>query len=243
VPNLARRHRATPLIAAAVLVALLAPGLSGTRAATSAAPAPAAKSASAGTSAPPAKSAAPAAPARQRSSLQGLPGYVPLVDPESMSVVLGRRTNAPLVRQPFRGGARSLNELGRTATRYLHRSERDSLLALCVSQEEFSGILWREFPQSRPVTGLKWEDAWPVLYARLRSGCGQALGDYGGEHYEFLRFERLARADSVVRYRNFTLHNGLFMVVRNPAGQVERWNWLRSVAERKGVFKIYSTTD
>lgn len=217
--NRAGRTGAARLIAAAALVAFFALESSGVRAAAS------------------------AAPARPPSSLQGLPGYVPLVDPESMSVTLGRRTNAPVVRQPFRGGARSLNELGKTVTRYLHHSERASLHAICVTQEEFSGILWREFPQSRPVTGLQWEDAWTILHARLRSGCAQALGDYGGDPYEFIRFEYLARADSVVRYKNFTLHNRLFMVVRNPAGEVEHWNWLRSVAERKGVFKIYSTTD
>jgi len=188
--------------------------------------------------------AAPAgAPAPTRSVLEGRPGYVPLVDPESSAVLLGRRPGAPRVRKPFRGGARTLDELGRTIVRQLHHSERDSLFALCVDQQEFADILWREFPQSRPATGLQWQDAWTILYARLRSGCSQALGDHGGEPYEFLRFEPLARPDSVFRYRNFTLHNGLFMVVRNPAGEIERWNWLRSVAERQGRFKIYSTTD
>lgn len=182
-------------------------------------------------------------PARPRSVLEGRPGYVPLVDPESSAVLLGRRSNAPPVQKPFRGGARTLNDLGRTIVRQIHHSERDSLFALCIDQQEFTEILWREFPQSRPATGLQWQDAWKILYARLRSGCQQAFGDHGGEPYEFLRFERLARPDSLFRYRNFTLHNGLFMVVRNPAGEIERWNWLRSVAERKGRFKIYSTTD
>jgi hypothetical protein len=185
----------------------------------------------------------PIAPARPRSVLEGRPGFVPLMDPESSAVLLGRRTSAPAVQKRFRGGARSLDELGRTVVRLLHHAERDSLLALCVSQDEFSEILWHEFPQSRPATGLQWQDAWTILHARLRSGCGQALGDYGGTPYQFLRFEKLGRADSTFRYRNFTLHNGLFMVVRNPAGQIERWNWLRSVAERRGAFKIYSTTD
>jgi len=178
-----------------------------------------------------------------RSVLAGRPGYVPLVDPESMAVVLGRRTNAPLVQQRFRGGARSLNDLGRRVTRYLELDQRDSLLALCVGEDDFRDILWREFPQSRPVTGLQWQDGWTILHARLRSGCLEAAGNFGGQPYEFVRFERLARPDSLFKYRNFTLHNGLIMVVRSPAGQIERWNWLRSVAERRGAFKIYSTTD
>lgn len=177
------------------------------------------------------------------SALSHLPGYVPLVDPESTSVVLGRRTGVPIVRTPFRGGEKSLADLGRAVCRYLHHTQRDSLLSLCVSADEFRDILWREFPQSRPATGLVWEDAWKILYARHRSGCLGALSDLGGEHYEFVRFERLPRADSVVRYANFRTHNGLILVTRDGTGQLQRWNWLRSVAERKGSFKIYSTTD
>ncbi len=49
--------------------------------------------------------------------------------------------------------------------------------------------------------------------------------------------------DTTVRYRNFRLHNRLVLVARDGEGQIRRWKWLRSVAERRGAFKIYSTTD
>ena len=164
---------------------------------------------------------------------------MPLVDPESVSVVLGRRTNAPLVSRPLRGGARSLEALGQAVCGALHASDADSLMRLCVTDEEFRDILWREFPQSRPVTGLQWEDGWRVLDVRLRSGTRAVSQELGGHVYEFLRFE----ADSIADYRNFRLHSRLTMVVRDDAGQVQRWNWLRAVVERKGRFKIYSTRD
>lgn len=177
------------------------------------------------------------------SALRNLPGYRPLVDPESTAVLLGRRTNAPLVAKPFTGGARSLDDLGRTVCRLLHRREADSLNALCVTEDEFRDILWREFPQSRPATGLKWEDAWTILYARLRAGILHALRDHGDDPVEFLRFERFARGDSIATYRNFRMHNALVMVVRTGSGEIEKWRWLRSVAERRGRFKISSTDD
>ena len=47
----------------------------------------------------------------------------------------------------------------------------------------------------------------------------------------------------MVPYKNFRLHNGLTMLARDDEGNVQTWTWLRSVAERKGVFKIYSTED
>ena len=187
------------------------------------------------------EAAAPDAARPRRTSTRDSPGWYPTVDPESMSVVVGRRLNAPLVSARFHGGARSLDELGRAVCRALHHQDRDSLHALCIDADEFREILWREFPQSRPATGLTWEDAWMILNARLGSGSGGAIGDNGGRYLEFLRFERPASA--VTRYRNFKLHNGLVLVVRNDQGGVERLNWIRSVAERRGRFKIYSTDD
>jgi hypothetical protein len=180
-----------------------------------------------------------AAPPRH-ASVRDSPGWYPSVDPESLSVVIGRRLNAPVVSKPFRGGARSLDDLGRRVCRALHHSDVDSLSRLCVTEDEFRDILWREFPQSRPATGLTWQDGWSSLFMRLSGGCRGAIQDFGGRYYEFLRFEG---ARSTARYRNFTLHSGLILVARDDTGETQRFTWLRSVAERKGVFKIYSTND
>jgi hypothetical protein len=173
-------------------------------------------------------------------SVRDSPGWYPNVDPESTSVVVGRRTNAPRVSQRFQGGARSLEDLGRRVCRALHHERADSLLALCITEEEFRTILWRELPQSRPATGLTWQDAWSTLSMRLYSGTRGATQDHGGHYYEFLHFER---SDTTARYRNFKLHNGLILVARDDQGQIERFDWLRSVAERNGAFKIYSVRD
>lgn len=182
--------------------------------------------------------AKPAAP-RRLISVKDSPGYVPLVDAESMSVVIGRRTNAPLVSQPFVGGTRSLDEMGRTVVRLLNRSHSDSLLALCVTESEFKNILWREFPQSRPATHLEWLDGWRALYVRHRGGITGAIRDKGDQYYEYVRTES---RDTTAVYKNFKLHNALVLVVR-VNGREQPLTWLRSVAERKGRFKIYSTTD
>jgi hypothetical protein len=187
-----------------------------------------------------------AAPPRalRPTATQGSPGWYPSVDPESMSVLLGRRANAPLVRTLFTGGTRSMKEMGQAVCRMLHHNAADSLFTLCVTESEFRDILWREFPSSRPATGLTWEDAWRTLYTRLLSGTRDATGDYGGRYYEFVRWESAKPSkDTVSVYKNFKLHNGLLLVARRDDGQIERMHWLRSIAERKGRFKIYSTTD
>ena len=193
---------------------------------------------SAGTAAT-ASSAKPGAAPRRPMSVKDSPGYRPLVDPESMSVVIGRRLNAPLVSQPFTGGALSLGELGRAVVRMLNHDQADSLLGLCITESEFKNILWQEFPQSRPVTHLEWLDGWKALFVRHRGGVSGAIRDRGLEHYEFVRMES---RDTVASYKNFRLHNAMVLVVRSD-GREQELRWIRSVAERKGRFKIYSTDD
>ena len=180
------------------------------------------------------------APAPRPPSVKDSPGWYPNVDPESASVRIGRRTNAPVVSMPFKGGLKSLDEVGRTICRQLAHKNRDSLYAICVADSDFREIMWREFPQSRPATGLQWDDAWRVLSMRLQSGCSDAVGEFGGHYWQFLRFER---SDTTAKYKNFKLHNGLVMVVMNESGETEKFGWLRSVVERKGRFKIYSVRD
>jgi hypothetical protein len=172
-------------------------------------------------------------------SIQDSPGYQPFVDPDSASVTIGRRLDAPLVSKKFTGGARSLDDLGRRVCRALHHESRDSLMTLCVRDDEFRDIMWREFPQSRPATGLTWEDAWRVLAVRLLSGCHEAVRDYGGHYYEFQRFE----IDSTAQYKNFTLYSRITLVAKDDEGNVQRMRWLRSIAARRGAYKIFSTDD
>jgi hypothetical protein len=54
---------------------------------------------------------------------------------------------------------------------------------------------------------------------------------------------RFERADTTMRFKNFKLHRGLVLVARNDEGREERFDWLRSVAERKGAFKIFGVED
>jgi hypothetical protein len=79
---------------------------------------------------------------------------------------------------------------------------------------------------------------------RLTSGSRDATADFGRRKYEFVRFERnRSTADTTAIYKNFKLHHRLVLVARRDDGELERMYWLRSVVERKGRFKIYSTTD
>ena len=75
---------------------------------------------------------------------------------------------------------------------------------------------------------------------RLQTGCSGAVNDLGGRYLQFVRFET---ADTTMRFKNFKLHRGLTLVARNDEGGEERMTWIRSVAERKGSFKIFGVDD
>ena len=155
-------------------------------------------------------------------------------------MAIGRRLNAPVVGMRFSDGAKSLDDLGRQICWAVHHTSADSIRRLCITRAEFAEIMWREFPQSRPVTGLQVDDAWIYLEARLRGGVSRLLDELGGQHVTFLRWER---ADTTAVYKNFRLHNGLRLVVSDEQGRERVVDGIRAVAERKGVFKIQSMKD
>ena len=188
-------------------------------------------------SADPAPSSAP--PRVYDSWLEGRPGYYPPSDPESLSVITGRR-ESKLVDLPFAGGRDSLAGLGRAVLAALASQRADSLAALCISRREFEQILWLDFPESRPVTGLTAMDGWRPLSMRLSSGIAGALSEYGGAP---LAYESVTVASGVKEYQNFRLHRGIVIAARDTTGAPVEVRFVRSIAEREGRFKIYSTDD
>lgn len=193
--------------------------------------------------APGAVSAPAAAPAMQgpsvRPDVRNSPGYTPLVDPDSMDAIAGRRLHAPLVDKPFRGGAASLEELGDDICYALHTGVPDSLLALCVKSDEFREILWPEFPNSRPVTGLHWDDGWQFLFGHLNGGSVAAVREFGNDRWIFTGL----RYASVDEYRNFKLYRNVTIAATSEAGTTREFTFVRSIVERLGRFKVYSLRD
>ena len=164
---------------------------------------------------------------------------MPLNDPDSLDEALGRRHNAQKVQMEFHGGPTSLTLLGKAVCRALHTGVPDSMLALCVKSDEFRVILWPEFPQSRPATGLRWDDAWVILWGRLNGGSVSSVREYEDHYYEFVKIEYR----SLMPYRNFRLYNGITITAKSDEGKIVSFEFIRSIAERKGRFKIYSMRD
>ena len=171
---------------------------------------------------------------RARSPLEQSPGYYPPADPESMSVITGRR-DAPLVEFEFHGGAPTADDLAIRLLAALRAGDAKSLHELRISRDEFEKILWPELPESRPITNITADDAWDAANLRSISSADRAISGYGGRTIEFLKVE----ASAVVPYKNFTLHRGILITARdNASGEVFSMNFASSFIERRGQFKV-----
>ncbi|MEK7315020.1 MAG: hypothetical protein AAB011_02475 [Candidatus Eisenbacteria bacterium] len=231
-------------VAAGVLVAAIAcatvmsafprtrrmPEESGTSAAT---PAPVSLASSALPARAPMPPPAVPAPRAGDSPLRNAPGYFPPADPESASVRLGRR-EAPDVPDLFQGGAASMEEFGRSVVTALNGKDEKALHTLRVTRVEFERILWREFPESRPITRITAEDAWSMSEPRSIAGAGRAVGLHGGRRLRFLTIE----SASIQTFTNFLLHRDVVIAaVDEGTAEVHKITMAPSVAERKGRFK------
>lgn len=174
-----------------------------------------------------------------RPPLERSPGYYPPDDPESMSVVTGRR-KAKGVSLPLSGGARSMDDLARMLIAGLEARNEKALHACRLTRREFEVICWPEFPESRPITRITAEDAWDLSDPTSHAGAGRTISAYGGHPLTLLR----VREDRREEFRNFRLHRGVVIEARDETtGQVVALRFAPSFVERKGRFKVLMFQD
>lgn len=179
------------------------------------------------------------APARPRSIAELYGQRIP-PNPDSMAVRAGRRP-VPPTRLRFHGGAPSLDSLARLVVAAIAREDPQIVRRASVTRDEFTGILWPEMPQSAPASGATAEDAWTILDHRLLGGSRSVVDDYAGRR---LRYEGVVSRFPEMRFRNYRMIRGIGIAVYDSsAGRVDTIGVVRTVAERRGRYKIYSMRD
>ncbi len=167
------------------------------------------------------------------------PGYHPANDPEADAVRTGRR-RAALVNRSFVGGETSPELLAQAILDALRSEDFNALQTLRITPDEFAEIMWPEFPQSRPLCNNRVDDVFFFLDRTCHSGLTLGLSLWGGQDLRLLGITyQVGRAP----YANFTLYHGVNIHVLRPDGTEATIRFVRSFAERKGIWKIYSLKD
>jgi hypothetical protein len=168
------------------------------------------------------------------------PGYYPGNDPEADAVRTGRR-HAKAVDDLFTGGMGSAEELAWYILDALRKNDRQALLNVEVSFEEFDRIMWLEFPQSRPYCNSNAKDAYFFLHATSLKGISTGLDMWGGKD---LDLEGIDYTGGKSVYLNFNLYHEIHLQVRDrETGEPGVIRFVRTFAERRGVWKVYAFKD
>lgn len=160
-------------------------------------------------------------------------------DPEWRSLITGRREAGP-VQRSLSGGTSSLEELSELVLEALRTKDVQRMHALRLDGMEYAEICWPEFPQSRPYVKIPVEEAWAMHSAKCFSGTEQALLEYGGRNLALEAVTVEARES----YRNFVLHRGLRLRVRDvETGEGLSLQWVKTAVERDGLYKVFTYAD
>src|SRR5262249_30937782 len=135
------------------------------------------------------------------------------------------------------GGAASLTALCENVVNAIVVADGDALKRASITRNDFCNLLWPEFPQSRPATHVTADEAWKFAENKNLVSFNRTAGDFFRNPVTFVS----VRSDSTMRYTNFTIHTGLTVNVKTVTGEPRTFTMIRSVVERKGRFKIYST--
>jgi hypothetical protein len=179
-------------------------------------------------------------PGRPTTLREAYPDYHPGAnDPELESTRTGRRTVPRHDRGFDNGGAASLQDLVTAIVSGIDRGDGEALDRTAVTFHDFDGILWPEMPQSRPAANVPVGEAWDFLRRRHLSAFNRTSGDLAGTGLVLQGIE----VGKVVEYTNFRLHDDIRVTVLDANGDALFFPMIRTVAECRGRFKLYSTRD
>ena len=134
-------------------------------------------------------------------------------------------------------GYASVDALGEAVVDALNRADADALRRLRVTQDEFVGWMWNEFPASRPPQNFPADFGWSNLNKNSAVGAERWVKAFGNGNWTYveMRFK-----DPTKSYKGFKLLRGTTLVVRATDGTPRELNILGSVVQRGNRVKLLS---
>lgn len=117
------------------------------------------------------------------------------------------------------------------------REDRDALMRLALTKEEFDEVVWPTLPASRPEVGMPRDYLWQDTFSKSRAYLATTLNELGSRRFELLRVE----------FEGPTTDNGVYslsrktrLVVRDSAGRESTIRVFGSIIRQHGRSKVYS---
>lgn len=142
---------------------------------------------------------------------------------------------------PLTGGKSSIEELVEAGLKGLKEKDTVTLLALMVTPEEYSTIIYPELgkywsgARDRRETIAEWLRT--NHFGSAEKGLRRSLRDFGGASF---KLQNVTFQDSTQNYPSFTIHQQMLVSVADQDNKQRELKIFGSVVEKDGVFKLLS---
>ena len=127
--------------------------------------------------------------------------------------------------------------LARVVLDLVEREDREALLHLSITKDEFEDIVWPTLPVSRPEVGMPLSYLWNDTFTKSRSYLAETLSKFGGQRFELVRVE--FRGDTT-EHETYSVSRKTHLVVRDESGEERTVRLFGSVIRQDGRSKVYS---
>jgi hypothetical protein len=127
--------------------------------------------------------------------------------------------------------------LARVVLDLVEREDREALLRLSMTKDEFEDIVWPTLPVSRPEVGMPLSYLWNDTFTKSRSYLAETLSKFGGQRFDLVRIE--FRGDTT-QHETYSVSRKTHLVVRGESGEERTVRLFGSVIRQDGRSKVYS---
>ncbi len=113
---------------------------------------------------------------------------------------------------------------------------RDRLMDLALSEQEFADHVWPDLPAARPERNLPLAYVWGDLNQKSQASLSVLLAGHRGRRYTLLSHRFKGRT----AYASYTVHREAVFVVRDVDGLERELRLCGSMIEQDGRWKVFS---
>ncbi len=138
---------------------------------------------------------------------------------------------------PLANTFESPEALARGVLDALEKSDRATLNALALTEEEFKAHVWPELPVSRPERNVPFDYAWGQMKQRSDGSLSGTIGRYGGRR---LRFVGTRFTGETTQYSTFSVMRDSEIVAADETGRELILRLYGSAMVKDRRYKLYS---